>query len=141
MDVDNLDSEKKAILNALEESCGVVSTACKSIGMPRSTFYNWLNTDSDFKAAVEELQEYALDVAESELHKLIKKGDTTAIIFYLKTKGKRRGYVEKVETGFTDKEGNDVPVTIFQLPDNGRSQTKDSAAATGISDENAGQSG
>jgi hypothetical protein len=107
MDVDNMDSEKKAVLNALEESCGVVSTACKSIGMARSTFYNWINADPEFKSAVEELQEYALDVAESELHKLIKKGDTTAIIFYLKTKGKKRGYVEKQEIDHL----SPVPVT------------------------------
>lgn len=105
MGVDELDIEKKAILNALEESCGVVSTACKSIGMPRSTFYNWLNADPAFKAAVEDVQEYALDVAESELHKLIKKGETVAIIFYLKTKGKKRGYIEKQEVDLRTPEG------------------------------------
>lgn len=92
-----MDNEKKAILSALEESCGIISTACKSIDMPRSTFYNWMNADPEFKAAVEELQEYTLDVVESELHKQIKKGDTTAIIFYLKTKGKKRGYIERQE--------------------------------------------
>jgi hypothetical protein len=100
-----MDNEKKAILSALEESCGVISTACKSIGMPRSTFYNWVNADPEFKAAVEELQEYTLDVVESELHKQIKKGDTTAIIFYLKTKGKKRGYIEKQEVDLRTPEG------------------------------------
>lgn len=100
-----MDNEKKAILSALEESCGIISTACKSIGMPRSTFYNWVNADPEFKAAVEELQDYTLDVVESELHKQIKKGDTTAIIFYLKTKGKKRGYIEKQEVDLRTPEG------------------------------------
>jgi hypothetical protein len=92
-----MDKDKKAIIEALEQSCGVVSTACAAINFPRSTFYKWLNEDPDFKAAVDEVQEYALDVAESALQKLIKEGETAAIIFYLKTKGKKRGFIEKVE--------------------------------------------
>jgi hypothetical protein len=54
-------------------------------------------------------------------------------------KGAQR-WADKVETGFTDSEGNDVPVTIFQLPNNGRSQTEDNKATGGLPDENAGQS-
>jgi hypothetical protein len=45
-------------------------------------------------------------------------------------------WADKVENGFTDSEGNDVPVHIFQLPDNGRTyQTKDNSTARGLSDE------
>lgn len=34
---------------------------------------------------------------------------------------KNMGWQDKVETGFTDRKGNDInPVTIFKLPDNGR---------------------
>lgn len=55
-------------------------------------------------------------------------------------KGAQR-WADKVETGFTDNDGNDVPVTIFQLPDNGRNANKDNTAATGVPDENAGKPG
>lgn len=55
-------------------------------------------------------------------------------------KGAQR-WADKVETGFTDNEGNDVPVTIFQLPDNGRSKTTDNQAAGRVSDEDPGQPG
>ena len=58
--------------------------------------------------------------------------NVTGAIFALKNMGWR----DKVETGFTDGEGNDVPVQIFQLPDNGRPyQTKDNPTATGLSNE------
>jgi hypothetical protein len=63
--------------------------------------------------------------------------NVTGAIFALKNMGWR----DKVETGFTDNDGNDVPVTIFQLPDNGRSQTKDNQAAGRVSDENSGEPG
>ena len=35
-----------------------------------------------------------MDFAETHLHKLIQEGNPAATIFFLKTKGKRRGYVE-----------------------------------------------
>ena len=38
-----------------------------------------------------------LDFAESQLHKQILDGSTTATIFLLKTKGKSRGYIERQE--------------------------------------------
>lgn len=88
---------KKAIIEALEQSLGVVTTACKKVGVGRTTFYGWLDSDAEFKKAVDDIQNIALDFAESQLHKQIKDGNTAATIFYLKTKGKKRGYVERVE--------------------------------------------
>ena len=38
-----------------------------------------------------------MDYAESQLHKQIGEGSTSATIFYLKTKGKSRGYIERQE--------------------------------------------
>jgi hypothetical protein len=72
--------------------------------------------------------------------------DTAAINIWLKNRRGRVGkgaqrWADKVETGFTDNDGNDVPVTIFQLPNNGRSQTEDNTATGRVSDENPGQSG
>ena len=39
----------------------------------------------------------ALDFAESQLHKQIQNGEVSSTIFYLKTKGKKRGYIERQE--------------------------------------------
>lgn len=92
---------KKAIIAALEQSLGVVTTACKKVGISRSVFYLWMSEDEDFKNSVNDIQNIALDFAESKLHKQIEKGDTIATIFFLKTKGKRRGYVERSEIDHT----------------------------------------
>lgn len=88
---------KNNLLEALEQSLGVVTTACKLAGCQRSTYYKYYADDPEFKAAVDELQNMTLDFAESQLHKQIKEGNTTATIFYLKTKGKKRGYIERQE--------------------------------------------
>jgi hypothetical protein len=88
---------KKAVIEALEKSLGVVTTACKTAGIARVTFYEWYNNDPEFRAAVDDVENIALDFAESQLHKQIKDGEVSSTIFYLKTKGKARGYVEKQE--------------------------------------------
>ena len=91
------DINKKAMISALEKSLGVVTSACKNVGISRETHYKWLREDESYKDSVEDLENVALDFAESQLHKQISGGNPTSTIFYLKTKGKRRGYVERQE--------------------------------------------
>jgi hypothetical protein len=95
--------KKRAMLEALQKTLGVVTTACKTADVGRTQFYEWLKTDKDFKAEVDAVKDIALDFAESQLHKQIQEGNTTATIFYLKTQGKRRGYVERQEVSVEEK--------------------------------------
>lgn len=89
------DCRKQALLAALKESRFIISTACESAGVGRRTFYYWMDTDADFKRAVEDMQEEATDYVESKLMQCIDAGKERSIIFYLKTKGRRRGYQER----------------------------------------------
>lgn len=105
------EQHKKAMIEALEKSLGVVTTACRTVGVGRTQFYQWLKDDPDFKREVEDISNITLDFAESQLHKQIKGGSTSATIFYLKTKGKKRGYVERQEiTGFEGTKLFDVEI-------------------------------
>lgn len=89
---------KKAVIEALKKSLGVVTKACKMANVGRTTFYEWLKDDEEFKNEVESITDYAIDHVESKLYELIDDNDTTATIFYLKTKGRKRGYSEKIIT-------------------------------------------
>lgn len=88
---------KKALIEALEKSLGVVTTACKSVGVDRTTFYRYYNEDIEFKAIVDSVDDIALDFVESQNYKLIRDGNPAATIFFLKTKGRKRGYIERTE--------------------------------------------
>ena len=89
--------KKKAVIEALKKTMGVISPACDMVGIGRTIFYQWMKEDPEFAEAVNNMPEYALDFVESKLYEQISKGDTTAIIFNLKTKGKKRGYIEKTQ--------------------------------------------
>ena len=90
---------KKAFIETFKKTFGNVSQTCKVLDMDRSTYYKWLKEDEDFKIEVESVEpkELFLDFTESKLVEKINTGDTTAIIFTLKTKGKSRGYIERKE--------------------------------------------
>ena len=88
---------KELLLKALERSLGIVTPACKEVGISRKQFYEYLKKDPKFKAAVEDLDEVTLDFAENQLLKRIKEGSEKAILFYMKYKGRKRGYTEKIE--------------------------------------------
>ena len=96
---------KKKILEALQKTLGIVTSACKICGIGRTQFYTWYKEDEQFKKDVDSVEGMALDFAESKLLENIKSKKETSIIFYLKTKGKKRGYIEKQEIDHTH-EGN-----------------------------------
>lgn len=85
---------KNTMISALEATLGVVTPALKKTGIPRATFYHWMNTDPEFVRRVDETAEVALDFAESSLHRQIQNEIPASTIFYLKTKGRKRGYTE-----------------------------------------------
>ncbi len=89
------DINKKAMLSALEESLGVVTTACAQVGISRECHYNYLRTDKEYKRKVKDIENVTLDFVESQLHKQIKKGNPLSTMFFLKCKARKRGYIEQ----------------------------------------------
>ena len=94
-------SNKKEFLEALKRCAGNVSEATKQVPIHRSTHYLWLESDPDYAAAVDAIKDSLIDRAESALQTLITEGNVPAVLFFLKTQGKKRGYVERTETDVT----------------------------------------
>lgn len=95
---ESIQNQKEALLTALHASNGIVSIACNSVELSRETFYRYCREDVYFLNQVSEIKEICLDFVENKLFDQIKLGNITAILFYLKCKGKTRGYIEKQET-------------------------------------------
>ena len=101
-----VEQNKKRLLVALEECKGIVTDACKAAGVSRTSFYDYTKKDPDFKKAVDDVENIAIDHVEGKLFKLIDELNAPAIIFYLKCKGKKRGYIEKQEVEHSGKVDN-----------------------------------
>ncbi len=85
------------IIKALGESNGLLSLAAKIAHVGYTTMWRYTKEFPTVKQAVFEAKEAMLDFAEGKLYGNIRDGDNTAIIFFLKTQGKSRGYIEKQE--------------------------------------------
>lgn len=114
--------EKADLLQALANTSGIVSSACKAANVSRMTYYRWYNEDPDFREKADDIKELQKDFAESLILKKMKEGDTTMIIFYAKTQMKDRGYAERKE--ITGKDGEDLikgkEIDITKLSDEER---------------------
>lgn len=108
---------KKAMIEALEKSLGVVTTACKNVGIARNTHYLWMREDEEYREEVNAIENIALDFVESQLFKNIKDGKTSEMIFYLKTKGKKRGYIERQEITGADGMPTNFQIEIIKRED------------------------
>ena len=89
---------KKAMIEALRKNKGLVSYASEACGVGRSTHYGWLKNDPQYVKDVDNIQDFVLDKIEDASIKMIEEGKTPAMnIFYLKCKGKKRGFIERKE--------------------------------------------
>jgi predicted transcriptional regulator len=100
----------KEVIDALENADGYVSKAASLLGCTSMTVYNYAKRYQTVRAAWDSIKEKRHDFVENALHKQIKEGNVTAIIFYLKTQCKRRGYVERHEV--TGSGGDVIEIAI-----------------------------
>ena len=100
---------KKAIEEKIRDKRGNLSMVARAFGRSRTWLYDTLNDKyPELWDVIKEARESLIDDAESELHKQMFKGNIAALIFFLKTQGKSRGYVERQEL----EHGGGVDVTI-----------------------------
>lgn len=90
-----------AIIAVLEKTGGLLKPAAQKLKVERATLYNWIKAEPELQTALESIKESMIDMTEGALFRQIQEGNTTAMLFYLKTQGKKRGYIEKSETDIT----------------------------------------
>jgi hypothetical protein len=91
---------KRELLDVMQQNGGMSYASAKAIGVPYKTVHYWMQNDPDFMKEYEEIKERILDRMEMELiqRATMNKDRDACLLFYLKTRGKHRGYVERTET-------------------------------------------
>lgn len=81
----------------LKKDRGNVAATARRYGVSRTAIHNKIQRHPKLQQALAEARETMLDNAESMLYKKALDGSTPELIFFLKTQGKSRGYIEKQE--------------------------------------------
>ncbi len=107
------------IAKALTKSRGIIVYAAQMLNVSRQTVYSRMSRSLELKALANEIVERNLDFTERQLFSAIHKGNVTAMIFYLKCKGKHRGYVERqeIDQTITDLTPVNPPDIILEFVD------------------------
>jgi hypothetical protein len=83
------------IANAITESHGILSMTTRNLHCSRQTIYNHLKKSKKLQQIYNNENESMIDFAEMKLFENIQAGKEASIFFFLKTKAKHRGYIER----------------------------------------------
>jgi len=108
------------MVNALTKARGMKTLAAKALGCAYNTVSRYINEYPEVAQAALDARENMLDAVELKLFENCMKGDTTALIFTLKTTGRKRGYAEKIDLNI---DVNLVTRTIEALEKAGKNPT------------------
>lgn len=90
---------RKQVIDALKATGGFITHAANALGCNYTTIERYIKDDPSIAVEQQQIKENRLDLAESELIKLMKGGEYQAVQFYLKYMGRNRGYIkaQKIE--------------------------------------------
>ena len=94
------------VIDALHQMHGLVSLAAKLLRCDPETIHNYCKRYPAVQAAKEAARGELVDLAEAKLWQAVHRGDAWAIAMVLKTLGRSRGYVERIEQ--TGKDGGPI---------------------------------
>ena len=117
---------KTRLLEALEKSLGIVTPACKEVGISRDRFYTYYHDDPEFKKKVDDIQNIQLDFVENQMFRKIKEGSERSILFYMRYRGSKRGYTDNIDlTSGGEKLNSDINVVFVDGNKSDTSPEKD----------------
>lgn len=93
------------VAKQIKEKRGNIAAVARALGTTRQTVYDKIQKFPKLQTILADARETMLDNAETTLYDEALNGNVTALIFFLKTQGKSRGYTERQEVqhdgGFT----------------------------------------
>lgn len=118
---------------AIRKSHGILAGAAAMLGCSRATVHKFVNRYQSCRDAYTEESETLVDFAEQQLYKEVQDRNITAIIFTLKTKGRKRGWVERQEIVTANVDDIDAAIESELARLAGKRKVTAAAPATGAS--------
>ena len=110
--------KKADVEKALRTTHGNYQLSANMLKCSREGIRLFVDRNPDLKAMVEEERGGCIDIAESALQRAVLNGESWAIAFTLKTIGKSRGYVERVEQELSGKDGEQLTIKVVTVDGN-----------------------
>lgn len=88
--------KKNDLEKAIKEKAGLITFIASGLNVTRDAVYKAIERYK-LEGKLDEARDSTLDLAESQLFNALRDGDKQSVQFYLKTIGRKRGYVEKQE--------------------------------------------
>jgi len=106
---------RKMIEAALMETFGNVALSARRLGVSREYLSRTITKTPALKMILNSAREERVDHAESALSRAVINGEAWAVCFTLKTLGKSRGYVERVQQEISGRDGQAIEIknTVF----------------------------
>ena len=88
---------KELVEQALRDCRGLVTYAARKLGVDNAAINYWMRKHPELAQLRDEHEVAMLDTVENNLWAALERGDSWATCFVAKTKGRKRGYSEKVD--------------------------------------------
>ena len=83
------------VIEQIRKHKGNLSAVARAIRRSRQTIYTLIDNNPEVKQALEDERESMIDNVESKFYQQCLESNITAMIFFLKTQGHKRGWQEK----------------------------------------------
>lgn len=111
---------KEKIIQAMPGTHGLINNVAKKMGVTYSSLYDFMQKQEDrtwFDVLLKKEQEKICDLAEDSLFEGIANGNAKDRNFYLRTKGRDRGYVTKTENEVSGEMTGSAIINVIVRPD------------------------
>jgi len=113
-----------AVEDALRATGGFESQAAKKLGVTHQAINKRIRNNKRLQVVKKDIEYALLDLAESKVIKAIQDEDRDMIKFYLKCKGKDRGYIEKPQDQSPSRDQESQPVQVIIQVEDGKNSEK-----------------
>jgi hypothetical protein len=86
----------------LKKAHGNLATVARAFGVSRTAVFQFIGRRPKLQEVLNECREVQIDMVESALYAQALKGNMQAVMFFLRTQARSRGYIEKQEFDLDD---------------------------------------